>query len=104
MIISVLERTTEIGLRRSLGATRANIAKQFLTESLVLSTIGGALGLLLGIVGTAIYAHAQALPVRIPATAAIGALGAAIAVGALAGLYPALRAARLTPTDALRSR
>jgi len=103
MIISVLERKTEIGLRRSLGATRRRIAQQFLTESLVLSTLGGTLGVLLGTIGTLIYAHSQTLPTTIPITAAAGALGAAITIGALAGLYPALRAARLTPTDALRA-
>ncbi|WP_433379777.1 ABC transporter permease [Actinoplanes sp. CA-142083] len=101
MVISVLERRAEIGLRRSLGATRGQIRVQFLAESLLLSTIGGAGGVLLGIAITAGYAAYQAWPAVVPAWATSGAIGATVVIGGLAGLYPAIRAARLSPTEAL---
>ncbi len=103
MVISVLERRSEIGLRRALGATRGHIRAQFLSEAVLLSLIGGAVGIGLGVIATAIYASAKHEPVVIPASAWAGGLGAAIAIGAIAGLLPALRAARLSPTDALRT-
>jgi putative ABC transport system permease protein len=102
MVISVLERRTEIGLRRALGAARRHVAAQFLIESSVLATLGGAAGLLIGGMVTAAMAYARGWSVRIPAEALWGGLAVAVAAGALAGLYPALRAARLSPTDALR--
>ncbi|GAA2440711.1 ABC transporter permease [Actinomadura vinacea] len=101
MVISVLERRQEIGLRRSLGATRGHIRLQFLTESVTLSTLGGAAGVIIGLVVCLGYAAYRDWPLALPGQAiAAGAL-AAIAIGALAGLYPARRAARLTPTEAL---
>jgi putative ABC transport system permease protein len=101
MIISVLERRSEIGLRRSLGATRGHIRAQFLSESLLLSALGGGGGVLLGILVTALYAMVQGWPVTVPAWASSGGFGATLLIGAVAGLYPAVRAARLSPTEAL---
>ncbi|MEU2429111.1 ABC transporter permease [Streptomyces sp. NPDC007861] len=101
MVISVLERRAEIGLRRSLGATRGQIRTQFLAESLLLSALGGAGGALLGTAVTAGYAVYQGWPAVVPPWAVLGGVGATIAIGALAGLYPAIRAARLSPTEAL---
>jgi putative ABC transport system permease protein len=103
MVISVLERRSEIGLRRALGATRRHISAQFLTESLLLAVLGGVAGAALGAAATAIYAFSRGWPTVVPPLALGGALGAALAIGAVAGLYPALRAARLPPTEALRS-
>jgi putative ABC transport system permease protein len=103
MVISVLERRSEIGLRRALGAARLHVAAQFLTESLVLSTLGGAAGLLIGSTITAAIAHDRGWTILIPAPALWGGMAVAITAGALAGLYPALRAARISPTDALRT-
>jgi putative ABC transport system permease protein len=103
MVISVLERRSEIGLRRALGATRRHIASQFLTESLLLSLMGGLAGAGLGAGVTTVYAFSRGWPAVVPPAALAGALAAALAIGAVAGLYPALRAARLPPTEALRS-
>ncbi|MBO0870594.1 MAG: ABC transporter permease [Micromonosporaceae bacterium] len=101
MVISVLERRAEIGLRRSLGATRGQIRLQFLTESLLLSGLGGLGGVALGIGVTTAYAAYQGWPAVVPAWATVGGVGATMVIGALAGLYPAWRAARLSPTEAL---
>ncbi len=103
MVIAVIERRNEIGLRRALGATRSHIARQFLTESLVLSAIGGAAGVLLGVLVTWLYARVQGWETVVPAFAMIGGFVAALLIGAVAGLYPAMRAARLAPTEALRA-
>ncbi|WP_308170232.1 ABC transporter permease [Acrocarpospora catenulata] len=103
MVISVLERRSEIGLRRTLGATRRHIAVQFLTESLVLATLGGACGVLIGSAVTAVLALARGWEPAIPPGALSGGFGVSLVAGAIAGLYPALRAARLSPTDALRT-
>nr|WP_221382648.1 ABC transporter permease [Actinoplanes polyasparticus] len=101
MVISVLERRAEIGLRRSLGATRGQIRTQFVTESLLLSLIGGTGGVLVGFAVTAIYATTQDWPTVVPLWAVGGGVGATLLIGAVAGLYPAIRAARLAPTEAL---
>ena len=103
MVISVLERRGEIGLRRALGATRRHVAVQFLTESALLSAFGGLGGVLLGAGATVGYAVSTGQAVVVPPEAAGGGLAVAIAVGVVAGVYPALRAARLPPAEALRS-
>ena len=103
MIISVLERRSEIGLRRALGATKRHIRLQFLSEAVLLSTLGGAAGVAAGAAATAIYAHTKHGQTVVPTVAWAGGLGAALVIGALAGLLPALRAARMSPTQALWS-
>jgi putative ABC transport system permease protein len=103
MVISVLERRGEIGLRRALGATRRHISIQFLTESALLSALGGIAGLLLGAGATEIYALARNEPFVMPPYALVAAPAAGLMIGALAGLYPAAKAARLSPTEALRA-
>jgi putative ABC transport system permease protein len=101
MVISVLERRGEVGLRRALGATRGQIRGQFLAESLLLSALGGVGGTLLGSAVTALYAHGRGWPTVVPAWAMAGGLGATVVIGGIAGLYPAVRASRLAPTVAL---
>ena len=101
MIISVLERRSEIGLRRALGATRGQIRAQFLAEAIMLALAGGATGVVLGSAVVTAYARTHAEAVVIPAGAWAGGLAAAIIIGAIAGLLPAIRAARLSPTQAL---
>ncbi|WP_328466192.1 ABC transporter permease [Actinoplanes sp. NBC_00393] len=101
MVISVLERRAEIGLRRSLGATRGQIRTQFVSESLLLSLLGGVGGVLAGAAVTLAYATSQQWPTVVPLWAVGGGLAATLVIGAVAGLYPAIRAARLAPTEAL---
>lgn len=101
MVISVLERRAEIGLRRALGATREHIRIQFLTESLLLAVLGGGAGTLLGTGVTAGYATLQGWPTAVPTWVVAGAITAALIIGGVAGLYPAIRAARVAPTEAL---
>ncbi len=103
MIISVLERRSEIGLRRALGATRGQIRGQFLSEAILLGLLGGAVGVVLGAASTAVYAHTKHWATVIPAEAWVGGIAASLVIGAVAGLIPALRAARLSPTQALWS-
>lgn len=103
MVISVLERRSEIGLRRALGATRRHVSVQFLAEALLLSGLGGVTGVLLGAGVTAGYDVARGWPVTVPLVGLVGGVVAALLIGAVAGLYPAGRAARLAPTDALRT-
>ena len=103
MVISVLERRSEIGLRRALGATKGQIRAQFLSEAILLSLAGGAVGIAAGIAATAVYAATKHWTIVIPTLAWAGGFGAALLIGAVAGLLPAIRAARLSPTEALRS-
>ncbi|GIE28580.1 ABC transporter permease [Actinoplanes italicus] len=101
MVISVLERRSEIGLRRALGSSRGQIRAQFLTEAIVLSTLGGATGVALGLLLTAGYAAHQGWPLVVPLPALLAGLAGSVVVGIVAGVYPSVHAARLTPTEAL---
>ncbi len=103
MVISVLERRGEIGLRRALGARRIHVSAQFLTESALLAALGAIAGLGLGAGATAIYAVGQHEPFIVPTYALIVAPVGGFLIGAIAGLYPAMKAARLSPTEALRA-
>jgi len=103
MIISVLERRSEIGLRRALGATKAQIRTQFLAESILLAVLGGIVGVLAGVVAKAVYASTKHWAIVIPVEAWSGGIASAILIGAFAGLLPAVRASRMPPTVALRT-
>src|SRR5258708_23406035 len=103
MIISVLERRSEIGLRRALGATKGRIRTQFLAESILLAVVGGVVGVLAGAAATAVYANSKGWAVVIPVEAWSGGIASAILIGAFAGLMPAVRASRTPPTVALRT-
>jgi putative ABC transport system permease protein len=104
MVIAIMERRNEIGLRRALGATRFHIGTQFLTESLLLAGIGGLAGIVLGILITGIYTSLKDWSLIVPGYAVAGGMVSSILIGGIAGLYPALRAANMSPTDALRTR
>ncbi len=103
MVIAVLERRGEIGLRRALGATRRQIGVQFVAEAGFLALLGGTIGAVLGGFATTIYSAARHWSTVVPGDALVGAVGLALAVGVVAGLYPAMRATRLSPTEALRT-
>ncbi len=103
MVIGVLERRGEIGLRRALGSTKGHIRVQFFSEALLLSLLGGIAGVALGTAATAAYAIGHGWAVVLPVLGWAGGLGAALLIGAIAGLLPALRAARMAPTEALRT-
>jgi putative ABC transport system permease protein len=103
MLIGVLERRSEIGLRRALGATKGHIRIQFLSEAMLLATLGGTVGVGLGAAASAVYAHIQHWATVIPLLAWAGGLTSALLIGAIAGLLPAIRAARMSPTEALWS-
>jgi putative ABC transport system permease protein len=103
MVISVLERRSEIGLRRALGATRTQIRTQFLSEAITLALLGGAAGVLTGALATLVYASSKGWSTVIPTEAWAGGIAAAIAIGGIAGLLPAMRAANVSPTEALRA-
>ena len=103
MVISVIERRSEIGLRRALGAARRHITAQFLTESLLLSAMGGVAGAILGALVTVVYATSEGARTVVPPEAFVGGIVAALLIGAIAGLYPSMRAARLSPNEALRT-
>jgi putative ABC transport system permease protein len=103
MVISVLERRSEIGLRRALGATKRHIRLQFLTESLILAGLGGIAGVAIGVLITTVLAKNRGWDTVIHWYVPVGGIAAALAIGAVAGLYPAMRAARLAPTEALRA-
>jgi putative ABC transport system permease protein len=103
MVISVLERRAEIGVRRALGATRRHVRLQFMVESVLLAGMGGVLGVVLGAATTAVYADARGWRLAVPLAGLAGGVAASLVVGAVAGLYPAGRASRLAPADAVRS-
>ena len=104
MVIAVIERRNEIGLRRALGATKLHIGTQFLIESLLLASIGGVTGTILGVFITAIYATFRDWTLIISGYAVMGGIASSLLIGGIAGLYPALRAAKMSPTEALRTR
>ena len=103
MVIAVMERRNEIGLRRALGATKFHIGSQFLTESLLLSGLGGICGIFVGILITAIYSYSRDWSLVIPIYTVIGAMAASLIIGGIAGFYPSIRAANMSPTEALRT-
>jgi putative ABC transport system permease protein len=103
MVISVLERRAEIGVRRALGATRRHVRLQFLVEAVLLAALGGVIGIAGGSVITGIYADMRNWRLAVPLTGLAGGVAASLAVGAVAGLYPASRASRLAPAEAVRS-
>ena len=104
MVIAVMERRNEIGLRRALGATRFHIGTQFLSESLLISIVGGITGIGLGVLVTAVYATARDWSIVVPGYAVAGGIISSLVIGGIAGFYPALRAANMSPTEALRTR
>lgn len=103
MVIGVLERRGEIGLRRAMGARRVHVGLQVLGEAATLSVVGGVAGAMLGALAVTIYATIRNWGTSVPPGVLVSAVGVALAVGAVGGLYPAWRAPRLSPAEALRS-
>jgi putative ABC transport system permease protein len=103
MLMSVTERTREIGIRKSLGASRRDIRRQFLAESVMLSVLGGCTGLVAGAALAALVEAASPLPARVTLWSVALALSVGVIVGMVFGVYPALRASRLDPIEALRA-
>jgi putative ABC transport system permease protein len=103
MVIAVLERRREIGLRRALGARAGQVLVQFLVEAIILAAAGGIVGAVLGMAAGTLYAQVVDVPLRIDPTSVAGGMVLAIVVGTLAGVYPATRASRMSPTEALRA-
>jgi putative ABC transport system permease protein len=102
MLVSVTERTKEIGLRKAVGATRANILSQFLIEAVVLTGIGGLVGLIIGELASILMNKYSPLPAFVPAWAIVVGIGISATVGIVFGLWPAWKAARLDPIESLR--
>ena len=102
MLVSVTERTREIGLRKAIGAARSDILWQFLVEAMTLSVSGGLVGIVLSIVGTIVLGYALSLPTGVSVDTVLLAVGFSAAVGLFFGIYPAMRAASLHPIEALR--
>lgn len=102
MLASVTERTREIGVRRAIGARRSQIVGQFLIETIVLSSTGGLIGIVVGVTIPWLIEHFAGMPTVVPVYAVVLSLGVSVAVGVVFGIYPAVRAARLDPIIALR--
>jgi putative ABC transport system permease protein len=103
MLASVTERTREIGLRRSLGARKKHIVLQFVTESAVLASVGGFIGIIFAYGVVALGKASTSIPMETPASAVLLSLSVSTGVGLFFGIYPAMRAARLDPIEALRA-
>lgn len=102
MLVSITERTREIGIRKALGAKTSTILMQFLTESIILCLIGGLIGLLLGVFGAAVVSHLMNVPLQVKLSTVAIAVGFSSAIGVIFGVYPARRAAKMPPIEALR--
>ncbi|HKR64975.1 MAG TPA: FtsX-like permease family protein [Thermoanaerobaculia bacterium] len=102
MLVSVTERTREIGIRKAIGAVRRDIVQQFLTEAMTLSAIGGLIGVAVGLAIAAVVRNVSPLPTTTPLWSIVVGLLVSISIGLFFGIYPAYKAAKLDPIDALR--